>query len=184
MELQVKNVKLVKGIPAEEYFAMPGISFSSTKVFQKIEPTPKMRFGSLVDAYLFEPDTYNGEQYVQVKKCAVEIKKALGIVYSKGEYQMAVFADFIYNGLKISYKGRIDLLSTIVVDLKCSDLKILDAVKFFRYDRQLSGYCIATGRTQGLIMSVHPHKASIQSFPIIPDDIFWREIVLKFGIPV
>lgn len=173
-------------MPFEDYLKMPGLSYSGVKNGgAPIDPTEKMRFGSLVDAYLFEPHKYNGDMYDMVRPVALEAHRVLGAALRHGKRQVVVTCKMRCMGLVITYKGRVDLwLQPIVIDFKVSDLPILDAINHFGYHHQLNGYAIPLQAQKSILISVGrkpPHK--VQMMPIENSGIFWRQQIIKHGTP-
>lgn len=183
MKMWTENEHKHFNITQDDYFKLNGVSYSWIKnEGQFIKATPRMRFGSLVDAYLFEPEKYDGTYYELVKPVAAVVADLLKGV--KGKPQVAVTADFCHDGKRMPYKGRIDLLtSKVVIDLKISEMDIERSINFFGYDRQIGGYCLATGCEKGLIISVHPRTKKVQKAIINPDKVreFWEVQILKHG---
>lgn len=198
--MQIRNVQVLAGIPFEDYLKMPGLSFSGVRSDGTIiEETEKMRFGSNVDAYLFEPQVYSGAQYKLVKPVAAVVKEKLGTMLVTGARQVVITCKMTHRGVELDYKGRADLLTgggvlvnngiitinkslgVIVIDMKVSELPLLSAINFFGYNHQVNGYALPVGADVSVIVSVNPktYKVSTQAIPTKAD--FWEKIVLQYG---
>jgi hypothetical protein len=185
--MKIFDIRIIEDIPFEDYLKLPGLSYSSVKNGgSRIDPTDKMRFGSLVDAYLFEPHTYNGEQYNLVRPIAEAAIGKLGALIRHGRRQLAVLCTMVYNGLYIYYKGRVDLEACgLIIDFKVSEMNVIQAINHFGYNHQLNGYAIPLGSKGGLIFSIHPKSPHpIQLQAIQNSVIWWQQQVLKYGKPV
>lgn len=184
--IQVLDVQFLENMPPEEYFRIPAISHSFIRHGgHSIKPTAKMRFGTLVDTFVFEPQKYDGSEYKLVKPVAAAVIKQLGNLIYTGKRQLAVVCRMVYNGMYIIFKGRVDLFAgNIVIDLKVSDLDINKAIDFFRYDLQLSGYMIALQCRTALLVSVHPKKYTISSKAMTITPGYWENVIMKYGAPV
>lgn len=180
----VRDVQLFDNMPPEQYFSIPAISNSFVNNYQG-PTTAKMRFGSLVDTYTFEPHLYRGEQYKLVKAVSEAVIKKLGPLVYTGRRQLVVVCTMIYNNMAMRFKGRVDLFAgSIVIDLKVSELPIDRSISHFRYDLQLSGYMIALQCQVSVLISVHPKtcKVSEKALTITPG--YWESVIEKYGIPV
>lgn len=183
--MQISNVTTYEKISFNEYLALPGLSYSFVKRDgASISPTESMRFGSYVDAYVFEPSEYKGEKLNLVRPVAKEIKSQLGVLINGGKRQLAVTCKMSHRGLYIIYKGRLDLFAGgIVIDLKVSKLKIDDAIRIFGYHDQLSGYSLALGAKVAVLFSIHPETRVVSKRALNPGRAYWEEVVVKYGIP-
>jgi hypothetical protein len=168
----------MEGVDFDEYLQIPGLSYSDIKSDGKrIEPTNKMRFGTLVDTYVFEPSKYNYEQYDLVRPIAQQIVTDLGPLIKRGRRQLAV--TYLY------YRGRPDLVAGgLVIDLKISEMHIIHAIRHFGYNRQVNGYAIPLQSRGGLIYSIHPKTHKVQKQAITNEVAWWEQIVLKYGKPI
>lgn len=192
MALEVFNTQFHVDIPFEDYLRLPGYSFSWLKSGgQKIEPTPKMRLGTKVHAYLLSAHEYeHGEDSDLVRPLAMALKGVLGPVLRYCTPELAVTADFIYDGMVLKYKGRIDLPVvskphlSLVIDLKVTEMDLRKSIDFFHYHHQVSGYCLAIGASKGVIVSVNPRTKKTQVQPIRLITSFWEKSVLRFGKPL
>lgn len=187
--IEIKNLKMKENIAFEDYLLLPGLSFSSIKKQEngnaEIITTNKMNFGSLVDAYLLEPNKYTGENFAAVKACAVAAKKYLGILLENGKKQLSITCNMQFSGMRIKYKGRVDIFAAqTVIDMKVSELDILKSVNYFHYHNQLSGYALALNCNKSLLFSVHPKKHTVQMISIPTKSDWWEQMILKYGEPV
>jgi hypothetical protein len=169
---------------------MPGISYSSVKAATRgrVDPTDKMRFGSLVDTYLFEPAKYNGEQYELVRPVAQAAVQQLGQALRHARRQLVVSCTMICEGLYLKYKGRVDMTicsqHPVVLDFKVSDMPLLAAIKHFGYNHQVNGYAIPLQAKTSIIFSISPKPPyKPQMMPIPNSLIYWRQVVKQYGKP-
>lgn len=189
--MQITDVKIIEGMLFEDYLKMPGLSYSGVKSgtsCNRIDPTEKMRFGSLVDTYLFEPHKYNGEKFELVRPIAIEAMKFLGPSMRHAQRQLVVSCKMIHEGMYIVYKGRVDLKignsHSVVLDFKVSEMPLLSAIRHFGYNNQVNGYAIPLQAKTSIILSISPkppHRP--QMMPIPNSLVFWRQVVKQYGKP-
>jgi hypothetical protein len=185
--MKIFDIRIIEDISFDEYLRLPGLSYSAIKNGgTRTDPTDKMRFGSLVDAYLFEPQNYNGEQYHLVRPVAQAAIVKLGPLIKHGRRQLAVLCTMVYKGFYMYYKGRIDLEAcNLIIDFKVSEMDVIRAINHFGYNHQLNGYAIPLGSKGGLIFSIHPRAPhNIQLQAIQNSLIWWQQQVLKHGRPI
>lgn len=174
-------------MPFEDYLKIDALSYSgiSAKWDSSKEPTEKMRIGTMVHNYLFEPSKYihNNPHHKVVSIMAREIKSVLGDALTGFECEVGITANFCHEGFTMAYKGRIDMvrIGRIVLDLKVSEVELKNSIPFFGYNKQLSGYSLATDSRIQLIVRINPKtlKIEIKQLPIVTD--WWHTQVLKFG---
>ncbi len=183
--MQIHNLMTYENMPFEEYLSLPGFSYSGIKnAGVKIATTEKMRFGSLVDAYTFEPNMYSGEKFKLVRPVSQAVKEKLGPLLHQGKRQLVVTCVMVHRGLGMLYKGRVDLYAgKIVVDMKVSDLDLLKAINFFGYNNQVNGYALALGAQVSVIVSVHPKTYKVSTMAVPTKSEWWEEKVLQYGQP-
>lgn len=184
--IHVRNLIIYEDLPFEEYLRMPGFSFSHINSGGKYFPTtPKMQLGKDVDAYLNEPQYCCHNDLSLVRPAALALKDRVGPLYSKFRKQVSVTCEFIYDGMIMLFKGRMDwaLQNIIVVDTKVSE-NIKKTIHHFDYPNQISGYCIAFSCPYGLILAVHPtkHHTNLINIPIQLE--WWERQILKYGDPL
>lgn len=183
--MRITNVKVIDNLPPAEYFAMPGISYSYIRNGGvPIKQTDKILLGSAVDAFLFEPKTYDGFMFPEVSRLASRVKSFLGPSYKFARRQLSVTCIMEHNGYWMNYKGRIDLYPNFVLDLKVSRMNLLAAIKHFGYDRQLSGYAMPMKCEKSVILAINPDTYLIHTMPIPTRPDWWREQVVKYGQPI
>lgn len=185
--MQVQNNKSFERIAFDEYLKLPGKSFSSLKYADQTQrtPTSKMLLGTAVDAYLFTPETYHGQYYDKVRPIVLKLKQVFGDSLKQGKSQLSITADFVHEDLLIQYKGRPDFqIYQTIVDLKVSELPITQAINFFRYDWQLSGYSQAAKCKHRVLLSIHPKTNEVQMMNVALQLDWWHYNILKFGTPV
>lgn len=182
--MTIENKIVLENVYFEDYLKIPGHSFSSLKNEGiPTNVTPKMRFGSSVDSYLFTPQLYKGENFKLVKPVANKLHDMFGHVLQVCKPQISVTCDMVHEGLRLKYKGRPDLMMfpQMIIDLKVSELNPVKAVEFFRYDWQLSGYSLALGCKDRIIISIHPKTFKISVIPISLKVDWWNHQVIKHG---
>lgn len=186
--MQVINKQYHVDMPFDDYLKLPGFSYSGIKNYGQppIQATNKMRIGTLVHNYLFEPKNYNYEKFEIVKPIAHQVEIILGNALNGMKSEIGVTADFVHEDMKLEYKGRIDLLRAgkIVIDLKVSEKPLYKTIPFFGYDKQLSGYALATESRVAMIIRVCPvtRKTELKTIPISSE--WWEKQIVKFGKPV
>lgn len=181
--MQVTNLKYYNGLEFADYLAMPGTSFSSLKD-EPIPVSTGMQLGTRVHNYLLEPEKYDWEQGATVKKIAEALQKHLGEAYKFLQKEVAFTADFIHNGMLLHYKGRADLMKAgrIIIDLKILAGGLQPSIERFNYDKQISGYCLATGASLGLIIAYNKAKNIVETKAIKPSAEFWEYQVVSRGV--
>lgn len=185
--ITVTNRKHYFDVPFGSYVDMGGFSFSSIKNdFTPIEATKKMRFGSLVDTFLFTPAQYDGTLADLVRPMAYEVKKFLGPAFALCQAQVSCQADYTVDGLTMTHRGRPDMVipKQLIIDLKVSELPLIKAIEHFRYDWQQTGYLLDMDIQRAIILSIHPKTKKISTAPIIPVTDWWEHQVRRFGKPL
>jgi hypothetical protein len=185
--MTISNIRIVRGMPENEYFANGAISYSKTKNGgADIAPTAKMQLGKKVDAYITRGMIENLDKN-ELEICK-NISKVLIQNFGQTKYtqlqqnsQIAVFAEFD----NMPYKGLMDFyLNGIVLDLKISEMPLEKSIPYFGYDRQIGGYMIATGAKLGYLIRVCPKKLTVEIKEItITDEVidYWEQQILKYG---
>lgn len=180
--MEVSNVIYHPAQDFAQYLKIPGTSFSSLKAF-KGGATLGMQLGTRVHNYLNEPEQYDWIDSDVVLPIAGKIKEKLGAAYNHLQKELGVTCDLLHDGMMLNYKGRIDMVipGRIVVDLKVLAGKLQDAVKYFKYDRQISGYCLASGCSIGLIVAYNKKEKKVETMLIKPCSIFWEQTIGERG---
>lgn len=181
----VQNTKYFRDLAFEDYLKMPGTSFSSLKD-QIIIPSEGMKLGTRVHNYLLEPDKYDWQQVEIVKMIANAMRRYIGDAIAYLEKEIAFTAEFVYNGLIMLYKGRADMLRVgrIVIDLKVLAGSLKQAIERFGYREQVSGYCLATGSSLGLIIAFNKSTKQVEIEMIRPNVNFWQYHTVSRGLPI
>jgi hypothetical protein len=184
--MQIFDVRILEGVPFDEYLKLPGTSFSTVRGFHGVDtPTKKMKFGSRVHTYLLEPEKYDGVDYRLVRPVAQKLKDYLGVLLKHGKFELTVLCTMVHNGYYLYYRGRIDVFAGgMVIDLKVSNLNILKAINHFKYNHQLNGYAIAISAKASILFSINPETLNIQTAPIPTEYDFWQQQVLTYGKPI
>ncbi len=180
--MTVSNIKYYNNLEFENYLAMDGVSYSSTKE-NIFTPSEGSMLGTRTHNYLLEPEKYDWIDADKVKPMAAAIRKYLGDSLQYLQKEVAFTAEFEHNGLTMLYKGRFDLglPGTLIVDLKIMAADLAPAVKYFGYDKQLSGYCYGTNTPLALIISFNKKKKIIETQIIKPCEQFWEYQVSSRG---
>lgn len=167
-----------------DYLAMPGISFSGLK--DEVIATEGMKLGTRVHNYLNEPDKYDWKQAEIVLPIAKAIRMHIGDAFNFLDKEVAFSSDFIHNGMLLKYKGRADMMFTgrIIIDIKVLSGSIQSAIERFGYDKQISGYCLATGAKLGLIISWNKPAKRVETKLIKPSKDFWEYQCVHRGMPM
>lgn len=183
--MKVTQTKYYHNLPFEDYLTMPGTSYSSIKGFEG-EPTEGMKLGTRVHNYLNEPATYDWQQSDIVIPIATQLRAYLGEAYHYLDKEVAFHSTFVHNGMKMLYKGRADMMKAgrIIVDLKVLSGPLPAAITRFGYERQVSGYCLATGCNMGLILAWNKLKKRVETKMIRPDESFWAYQCVRLGEPI
>lgn len=186
--MEVLNTFTYKNLPFEEYIKLGGLSFSTLKHGEReIEPTYKMRLGSQVDCFCFEPHRYKpSDEFPEklIRSLAIAIKMKLGSLWNSCIFQMSIQSEFYHNGFMMRYRGRPDI---IIKDKLVIDLKVSEKVNtsFFGYEDQLSGYALPLKIKKAIILSVNPKTFEAKWEPPIQIKTDWWDTqVLKYGEPV
>jgi hypothetical protein len=185
--MQVKNIQLHKGIDFDSYQAKEGHSYSSIKNSdaEPFKQTYKMQLGTEVHNYLLDPAFYHHEQrgiIVPIAKAAYDI---IGNPLPFLDTELSVTADFEHEGFTMPYRGRVDMVrcGKVVVDLKISEMPLAKSIPYFGYDKQITGYCLATQCNVGIIIRVNPKTRQTERVVIKQDVSWWEQKVLELGIP-
>jgi hypothetical protein len=183
--MQIINTKYYLDLPFEDYLQMPGTSYSSIKGFEG-EPTEGMKLGTRVHAYLNEPKEYDWQQAEIVIPIATALRAYLGDAFHFLDKEVAFTSTFIHNGMKLAYKGRADMMKIgrIIVDLKILSGSLQQAIERFGYERQISGYCLATGSKLGLIIAWNKLQKKVEVKAIKPNPAFWEFQCVRMGEPL
>ena len=181
----IRNLQYHDDLTLEEYLQLPGISYSSIKGFEGV-PTEGMRLGTRVHQYLNEPDQYDWVDADKVLPIAKSLQSYLGEAYHFLEKETSFTCDFIHNGITMPYKGRIDMMKAgrLVVDIKVLSGSLAGAIERFGYNYQVSGYCLATGATLGILVAWNKIKERVEVKAIRPDASFWEYQIVRLGQPV
>lgn len=184
--ITVTNQQRFKDIPFDQYRQIKGYSYSYLTNPDGVTFTPKMRLGKLVDQYLFTPAEYTGEMSDIVKPLAQAMKSMLGDALQYSTPQLTVTCDMECEGLVMRYRGLIDLPvgKNLIVDMKVSELPAHKACSYFRYDRQLSGYSLAYGAANRILVSINPKTKKITTMPVDLVTDWWEYQIKMYGTPV
>jgi hypothetical protein len=182
--MKTTNHQQIENLPFADYLQINRISFSSLKDFKPLTITPAMDLGTKVHNYLLEPETYDYSRHHEVVTIAKELKPIIGEAIRLGKPELTALADFEHSGMRLKFKGRIDIYLDMVIDLKISSMPLNATLAYFRYDRQVTGYMLATGATKGMIISYNKASKRVEMQMINPDYEFWKVQTLKYGEPI
>lgn len=187
--MQVLNQKMMTTCRFEDYVQIPAWSYSGIKMYNRepFVPTEKMKLGTHVHNYLLTPKEYKYDDIAIVKPIATQLKLVIGEkLFQYFQPELVVTADYVHEGFKLRYKGRIDLpiVSQLVIDIKVTEMNVHKFAEFFGTDHQLSGYAYGIGAKMALIVAIHPKKLTtqIRNVPIRPD--FWEHHIKQKGEPI
>ncbi len=188
------ETKEYKNIPFEQYIKLGGYSHSWLKkevngITPEFKVTDKMRLGSMVDAFLTQPDEidFSSPLFGAGRTIAMAIQKEFGGLIKHFEPQVSYTSTLVYNGLKMKTTGRVDwrIPGQAIIDLKvteATDLKVL--IKYMGYDNQMWNYTGMEKVDRSFILAYNPKLKKM--LPIIeikrnPRNEFWESKVMKFG---
>lgn len=191
------NIKEYKSLPFESYIGLKGFSHSFLKneqngVARKIEVNDKMRLGSLVDAFLTQPDEidFNSNLFDTARTIAIKINEQFKDVIKHLEPQLSYSAETEFNGFKMPVCGRLDwLLRGIAdVDLKVTSAKnekqFINLLFQMGYDNQQWNYAKMANVPKIYIMpfsTTSNRCLDLIELPVTETNKFWEEKILKFG---
>jgi len=183
--MQIFDVRILEGVPFDEYLTLPGLSFSGTKSGAPVNVTERMMLGTRVHTYLLEPSKYDGQHYKIVRAIAMEVNKSLGALIKSGKRELTVLCTMVHRGFYLYYKGRVDLFAGgMIIDLKVSELEIVAAINHFGYNHQLNGYAAALSAKASVLFSINPKTLKVQTAPIPNSVTYWERVVLQYGKPI
>jgi hypothetical protein len=196
--MKIFNTQYYSDLDFEEYKQMPGISYSSLREDAPTTPTPAMSLGTKVHQFLLEPHLYKYDDITIVRPIAIEIRRYLGDAFDAFQKELSFTAMFTHNGMAMPYKGRADLIKVgkLIVDIKISNMYLHRGVSHFGYEKQLAGYCLATGTVgtmpnglAAIIVSYNKVTRHIEKHLIkrqtIADHVgFWEYQVARNGKPI
>lgn len=182
--MKVTNTIYYENQKFEDYLEMPGTSFSSTKEVV-ITPTEGMKLGTRVHNYLNEPKEYDWHDAERVIPIATALRATIGDAFFHLKKEVGFTSNFTHNGMTLKYKGRADMLyvGKVVIDIKVLAGSIDTAIVRYGYDKQISGYCLATGANFGLIISWNKMSKKVEKKMILPSDAFWKYQCAHRGFP-
>jgi len=187
--MQVSNLKYYSNLDFNEYLAIKGYSFSSLKMLesgQAITPSEGMKLGTRVHNFILEPQKYDWENHAQVSKIAGKIREIYQPFMKYMEPELAFTARFEHNGMYLNYKGRTDLIykGKLIIDLKILSGRLDAAIERFGYDKQLSGYALASGCPNAMIIAYNKNSKEIETKLIHPNADWWNYMIIKYGTPI
>lgn len=180
----VQNRKILT-CPFDEYLELPGWSHSKIRNDGKPfkPPTRKMEIGTKVHNYLLEPHLYNHDDEEIVKPIAAKIRQTIGALWKYLQPELAVCAEFVYNGFILQYHGRGDLVipKRLVIDIKITEQPISKGIQHFGYDNAISGYCAGFEAPVGLIVQGNPKTKEVFIYNVPLTFDWWEEQIITKG---
>lgn len=199
--LSVLSCVIHKNIPFEDYLKMDGYSHSFLKreiggVNPVFEGSDKVKFGSLVDSILTEPEKVNvlDPNYRDACNVAHSISNFIGTGLQHLEKQISFSGNLTNGVLSMPIKGRLDLFGIgRVFDLKITYVSIeqIDTlIDFMGYRNQMFLYCLGLNVKKAtlIIYSVKSKKIVFRHFDFNAGinlkraENFFNDKLLKFGI--
>lgn len=187
--MQVLNRKTMLTCPFDEYVKIPAWGYSGIKLsgVEPFQPTAKMKLGTHVHNYLLTPKEYKYDDIEIVKPLAIKLKETIGErLMQYLEPEMVVTADFVHEGFRMKYKGRLDLsiYGKLVIDCKITEMDIRKAVDFFGYNFQQSGYAAGIEASTAIIVAIHPKKLTTQIYHVPLRFDWWEHQIKQKGEPM
>lgn len=192
-----ENVKEYKNIPFEQYTALKGFSHSFLKSeINGVQPefimNDKIRLGSMVDAFLTQPEAvdFKSPLFEQARAIASEIKKHFAFALPLLEPQLSYTADMIYQGLTMPVCGRLDWLlrGHADIDLKVTAAKTDEQFKallhYMGYENQQWNYARMAKVSKAYILPYSvPLKRCLKlvEVPVGNSNEFWIDKIKRFG---
>lgn len=192
-----RSQKLHPKLGFEDYVRLPGVSHSFVKyqengVLPYREPTEKMRLGSLVDAFLTEPDKVDATNplFKQARTIASRIQNRHGDMLSSMEPQRSYSGVMRSGDMELDVCGRLDweLPGKIVLDLKVTAAEtpkqFAALVDYMGYKNQLFNYAGLSGANVAFIIPYSIPLGDclpIVSVPVGGSNPFWERAILMHG---
>lgn len=195
--ISYSNIREYKDLPFERYIALKGFSHSFLKmetngVKPELVVSDKMRLGTLVDAFLTQPEAvdFNDPQFMRGRKIAMRIQERFGDLIKHFEPQISYSAIMEFKGLSMPVCGRLDWLlrGHADIDLKVTgaktDRQFRQLINVMGYDNQQWHYARMAGVKKAYILpySTEANEClDIVEVPVDETNDFWEEKILKFG---
>lgn len=195
--LTVENIKLHENVPFDDYvkwdmWSNSKLKSSDSGLSVSIEPTIKMRLGSLVDGILMQPDQVDmkDELYPLAVKTVIAIRDFFGRnITSQFQAQNSYTADIVDSetGIALPVKNRPDwvLSPHFVIDLKCSEANDQDRLyAHMGYENQLWLQSKVAKCNSAFILWANPktNKVNLRGYDVNGYAVeFWRNAVLEHG---
>lgn len=195
--INFENVKEFKNIPFEQYTSLKGFSHSFLKSeINGVKPefimSDKIRLGSMVDAFLTQPESvdFASPLFEKARNIAIDIKKSFGWALPMLEPQLSYTADMTWQGLTMPVCGRLDWLLRGHADI---DLKVTEAktdwqfksiVDRMGYNNQQWNYARMANVQKAYILpySVPLRRClSLVEVPVGDSNEFWIDKIKRFG---
>jgi hypothetical protein len=174
--ITIKN-QIVHNIPFNEYLKLPGQSYSGLK--GGFTTTPAMALGTKVHNHVLDGDDADDEATYEIGKV---LMAEFGSILSLSKKEISYTCDMHYDDMLLPYKGRIDIkILDTIVDLKILSQPIKGSIRIFGYDKQITGYMLGSGATQGFIIAYNKVSKRCEVEKITPDYEFWKNIIRNYG---
>lgn len=175
--ITIKN-QIVHNIPFNEYLKLPGQSYSGLK--GGFSTTPAMALGTKVHNHVLDGDNAQDEATYQIGKV---IMAEYGSLLHLSKKEISYTCDMHHNNMLLPYKGRIDIkILDTIIDLKILSQPIEGSIRMFGYDKQITGYMLGSGATQGYLIAYNRVTKKCETpKKITPDYEFWKKIIRNYG---
>lgn len=174
--ITIKN-QIVHNIAFDEYLKLPGQSYSGLK--GSFNPTPAMALGTKVHNHVLDGEKATDEAVYEIGKV---LMAEFGSILQLSKKEISYTCDMHYDDMMLPYKGRVDIkILDTIVDLKILSQPIKGSIKMFGYDKQITGYMLGSGATQGFIIAYNKVSKKCEVEKITPDYNFWENIIRKHG---
>lgn len=174
--ITIKN-QIIHNIPFSEYLRLPGQSYSGLKPM--ISTTPSMALGTKVHAHVLDGEDADDAATYEIGKV---LMAEFGSLVSIARKEISYSCEMHHEGTVLDYKGRIDIkILDTIIDLKILSQPIKGSIRIFGYDKQISGYMLASNATQGFIIAYNKVSKKCEVEKITPDYEFWKKIIKQYG---
>lgn len=192
------NTRTYSNIDFEEYLKFKGYSHSFLKrevcgVSPEFISTEKVKFGSMVDSLLTEPEKVDISSpiYEMAKEVGFTVMQFFGTeLWNSMQSQLSFTTEMNFNKLVMPFKGRLDKFdqrSKMVIDLKVTQAPIKQIpalVDFMGYKNQMWGYGKPLDAKNAVLIfySVKDKKPFIYPIKFKEMNLFFEEKIMNFGV--
>lgn len=191
--ITVSNLKTYTAMPFDEYLKLPCKSFTGLKRGEFAAPfslSAKMEIGTLVDAFLTQPDqvNFNSPYYKTAFDIYKFIKNEFGSIIGSMVTQLSFTCELEAAGLSLPFKGRPDFTfdGLMNVDLKVtgsSHSNYKSIIDNFEYDSQQYGYAHPLGIDTAYLLVYSTKDKIIKLYPcdLQKGELFFMKKILLYG---